>query len=94
MRRSLVYRVHAIQRMFGRRITEQEVRDVLDKGAVIEDYPNDTPYPSRLLLGWSGPRPLHVVTAENAADGETIVITVYEPEPARWDATFRRRRTP
>jgi hypothetical protein len=35
---------------------------------------------------------LHIVVAENSADAETIVITVYEPEPHLWEAGFRRRR--
>ena len=88
----IIFRVHAIQRMFERGITDDEVRAVLSGGEMIEDYPTDTPYPSRLLLGWRGIRPLHVVAADNAADNETIVITVYEPDPRQWEADFRRRR--
>ena len=88
----LVFRVHAIQRMFERRITEDDVGHVLATGEVIESYESDTPYPSRLILGFCGPRPLHVVVADNQQDRETIVITVYEPEPAQWDSSFRRRR--
>jgi len=49
----LVFRVHAIQRMFQRRISEDDdVRHILSTGEVIEAYPNDTPYPSNLILGW------------------------------------------
>ncbi len=59
---------------------------------VVEDYPDDKPYPSRLLLGWREGRPLHVVVAENAPGNEWIVITVYEPDPARWEADFTRRK--
>jgi Domain of unknown function (DUF4258) len=90
----LVFRLHAVQRMFRRRIGADEVRAVIEAGEVIASYPDDTPYPSRLVLGWSGSRPLHVVVADNAADRELIVITVYEPDPALWDETFRRRRQP
>lgn len=57
-----------------------------------EEYPDDTPYPSRLVLGWVGSRPLHVVAADYPEDENTIVITVYEPEPNQWEAGFRRRR--
>jgi len=46
---------------------------------VIEEYPDDTPYPSRLILGWNGTKPLHVVIADNNEDKETIIITAYEP---------------
>ena len=88
----IVFRTHAIQRMFQRRISMDDVRHVLAMGEVIEDYPGDTPYPSHLRLGWRGARPLHVVAAYNATDDETIVITVYEPDPTQWEADFRRRK--
>ena len=88
----LVFRVHAIQRMFRRRISEGDVGQVLAKGEVVEEYPNDTPYPSRLVLGWCGARPIHVVVADNAEAKETIVITVYEPDTAQWEPGFRKRR--
>jgi hypothetical protein len=91
MPRQPVYRVHAIQRMFERGINRADVRRVIDTGEVIENYPNDTPYPSRFLLGFVDGQPLHVLAAENAADNETIVVTVYKPDPAKWDAEFRRR---
>src|SRR5688572_438607 len=42
----LVFRVHAIQRMFERGIGETTVRDVLQNGEEIESYPDDLPYPS------------------------------------------------
>lgn len=90
----LVFRVHAIQRMFQHQISEADVRHVLETGEVIEDYPDDRPYPSRLVLGFRGGRPIHVGVADNVEDQETIVITVYEPDPAQWDPTFRRRRMP
>lgn len=89
----LVYRVHAIQRMVKRGISHDDVRKVLAEGKEIEGYPGDFPYPSRLLLGWCGQRPIHVVAAENAADNETIVVTVYEPDPDRWESGFERRKT-
>lgn len=88
----LIFRVHAIQRMFQRRISVDDLGQVLATGEVVEDYPNDTPYPSRLLLGWCGSRPIHVVAAENVATQETIVITVYEPDLTQWEPGFKRRR--
>ena len=87
----IIYRVHALQRMFQRGISPDEVRGVVETGDTVEDYPNDRPYPSRLLVGWSGTRPLHVVVAYNASDDEAIVITAYEPDPGRWAADFKRR---
>ncbi|HEC98793.1 MAG TPA: DUF4258 domain-containing protein [Proteobacteria bacterium] len=68
----LVLRVHAIQRMFQRKISYEDVLSVLRTGEVIEVYPADVPYPSRLILGWCGARPLHAVVADNAETKETI----------------------
>jgi hypothetical protein len=62
--------------MYQRAISEIEVRHVIAREEIVEDYPNDTPYPSRLVLGWSGRRPIHVVVADNVDDQENIVITV------------------
>jgi hypothetical protein len=90
----LTFRLHAVQRMTERGIQVADVRHVLATGDVIEDYPNVYPYPSRLVLGFCGVRPLHVVAADNPIGPETIVITVYEPDLAQWDASFRVRRTP
>jgi len=87
----IVFRTHAIQRMFQRRIDEKDVRSVLETGETVERYPDDSPYPSRLILGWLGKQPLHVVAADNTADNETIVITVYEPEQDKWSPDFKRR---
>jgi hypothetical protein len=88
----VVYSRHAFLRMTRRGITEAEVAEVLANGEVIEDYPGDAPLPSYLLLGSPAGRLLHVVAADHANAEETFVITVYEPDPARWDAAFRRRR--
>jgi len=78
--------------MVQRTITVTDVRDVLITGETIETYPDDTPYPSRLVLGWRGRCPLHVVVADNMEANETVIITAYEPDPEQWDLGFRRRR--
>ena len=89
----LVFRVHAIQRMYQRTITETEVRHALVTGETVEDYPDDKPYPSRLVLGWNDRRPIQVVVADNRDDRENIVITVYEPDPEEWEPDFKGRKT-
>ena len=86
------FRVHAIRRMFERGITEEDVAHVLSTGEIIEEYPDDQPYPSRLVLGRCGKRPLHVVAADNQADDETIIVTVYEPDAEIWGNEFRRKK--
>ena len=88
----LVFRVHAIQRMFQRGLREQDVRSALEKGETIEEYTEDFPYPSRLILGWIGSQPIHLVVADNEEVAETIVITVYNPSREQWESDFKRRK--
>ena len=88
----LVFSAHALQAMFGRGISKADVQFVLETGKTIEAYPEDQPYPSRLILGWEGARPIHVVAADNLVGHETIIITVYEPDLDRWEQGFETRR--
>jgi len=77
--------------MAQRSISEADLRRVIESGETIEEYPKDIPYPSRLVMGWIGDRPLHVVVAEIPEQQQIIVITVYEPDAGRWTAGFTRR---
>lgn len=90
----IVWRRHAYERMGQRNIHKSDVEHVLKTGEAIEDYPEDTPYPSRLICGWTKSRPLHVVAATNEVDNELIVITAYEPDAEQWDSAFTRRKKP
>lgn len=88
----LTFRIHAIQRMFERQISPEDVRFAVESGETIQEYPDDTPYPSRLILGWKSQRPIHVVVADNEPGNEKIVVTVYEPDPNQWTDDFKRRK--
>lgn len=90
--KSLIFRIHAVRRMFEREITDKQVKSVIEHGEVIEDYPNDLPHPSKLILGWNGRRPIHVVLAERAGTAEIIVVTAYEPGGDKWMSDFKRRK--
>ncbi len=50
--RRLIFRDHATRRMMERGVRVVDIRWVVDNGEIVEDYPNDFPYHSRLLLGW------------------------------------------
>jgi hypothetical protein len=88
----IIFRIHAIERMFERGIGIKEIRAALETGENIENYAEATEYPARLVLAQRGRRSLHVVAADNLSDDEIIVITGYRPDPARWTEDFRRRR--
>lgn len=77
--------------MFQRKITDSDIREFLTSGTVIEEYPDDVPYPSSLIFGTVNGRPLHVVMAYNNVDREAIVITAYEPDPDSWSNNYTRR---
>ena len=89
---SIIFRIHAVQRMFERCFSEEGIRYVLDTGETIENYPDDIPYPSRLILGRRGLRPVHIVVVDNNEGNEIIIITVYEPDSRQWGVDFRRRK--
>lgn len=87
-----IFRVHAVQRMFERHVSIKKVLGAIKTGETIEDYSFETPEPSRLILGFQGKRPFHVVTSENLGTNETMVITVYVPDPNKWKKDARSRR--
>ena len=87
-----IFSVHAITQMARRRISTADVAYVLQHGEAIENYPHNTPYPSKLMLGWIGKRPLHVAVADNQIDEWWIIVTTYEPDPRLWDASFKKRK--
>jgi|SRR6516225_4481924 hypothetical protein len=60
---------------------------------LIEEYLDDQPYSSCLVLGRTrAARPLHIVCAPVLREQRLIVITIYQPDPARWEADFKRRK--
>ena len=89
----LLFRVHAVQRMFERNISAKKVRQALETGETLEDYSSEMPEPSRLILGVQGKRPFHIVTSENPATNETTIITVYLPDPNKWNKDSKSRRS-
>lgn len=84
---------HAITRMFQRGVSKDDVVEVIQGGEQIRDYPDDTPYPSYLMLGYVKQRPLHVLVAKDAATATCFVVTAYIPDPALWSSDFRSKRS-
>ena len=83
---------HVFKRMAERRFSPEMIKSVIENGTVIKSYPDDTPYPSRLILGFDGQRPIHVVSAYNSENDTEYVITVYEPDALKWSDDFTERR--
>jgi hypothetical protein len=87
-----IFRVHAMQRMFERGISELDIRLVVEEARVVEDYPTEQPFPMKLLLGWSDRRPVHVLACFDVQADTIIIVTVYEPTLERWLPGFLKRR--
>jgi hypothetical protein len=64
-------------------IKTKEIREVLMKCEILENYPDDPRGPSCLVLGYSGGRAIHVVCGRTKGDW-LLVITVYIPRPRKW----------
>ena len=88
----LEWRKHAHQRMMERRISRNDVLNVVLNGECIMEYPNDTPFERLLFFGWSGDRPLHVVFAFDEKLEKVYIITVYEPDLMQFEADYKTRR--
>ncbi|MBI2918432.1 MAG: DUF4258 domain-containing protein [Chloroflexi bacterium] len=90
--RRVLFLPHALRQMLRAEpmITGAEVRQVIAKGSVIEEYPEDPRGHSCLLLGLGeGKRPIHVVCAPKP--DYLAIITAYLPDPTDWSDDFRRR---
>ena len=76
---------HADDEAVDDELTFDEIYFSVMHGEIIEDYPNDKPYPSCLVMGknFSG-EPIHSVWAYNSGNGWAVLITVYRPDPALW----------
>lgn len=76
--------------MAQRNISISDLKTVVGKGIIIKEYPDDTPYPSKLVLGFLDLRPIHVVYSE--LETEILIISAYEPDPEMWESGFERRK--
>ena len=83
---------HALEQMMERGISRETVKEVLKSGKIIEDYPDDTPYPSGLFLGWIKGEPLHVVAAFDSLTGWCFIITAYKPDLEHFESDYKTRR--
>ncbi|MHB9134477.1 MAG: DUF4258 domain-containing protein [Armatimonadota bacterium] len=92
MATTILYRTHAVLQMGARNISTRDVVFLLTDGQVIETYPTDRPFPSRLILGFHQGRALHVVAAYDETTDTEYIITAYEPDPNKWEQGFTQRK--
>lgn len=82
---------HVYIRLIQRSISTEDVESALLSGEIIEEYPQDYPYPSYLVLGLrvSGEY-IHVVCGLSPT--ELWIITTYVPDKSEWSDDLRIRK--
>lgn len=83
---------HAAMRMIHRNIKREVVEDLLQNAEVLENYPLDFPFPSKLIFKMVNNRPLHAVVAFSEIDKMGIIVTLYEPDDVHFEPDFKTRR--
>ena len=82
---------HARIRLFERNITIDDVICCVENGKIIEQYENDKPFPSCLILGVElKGKYIHVVVSCN--EDYIYLITAYYPDEQLWQDNFKTRR--
>lgn len=90
----VLWSVHVLVRIQERGIYRKDAVNAILTGEIIEQYPEDKPYPSCLILGESTRgEPLHVVAA--LSESNATMITAYYPTPDKFfeDNRTRKERT-
>jgi hypothetical protein len=76
--------------MCRRGISYADVTTAVMTGEIIEEYPDDYPFPSCLLLSVAGEKPIHVVCGTNFE--VLYFITAYQPNSDEWETGWKTRK--
>ena len=88
---NMVITQHSRRRMAERGVALADVMSAIGNGEIIEQYPDDFPFPSCLILGKAkDSRQLHVVASVN--ENLIYLITAYYPDAERWEADMKTRK--
>ena len=92
------FSIHAQQERLEEDLDVTEIEAALVQGEMLEAYPNDPRGESCLVLGFADAKPIHTVLgwARIRGEDEDIlrIITVYIPQPPKWNDPWTRRRQP
>ena len=90
--RRILWTEHLALRLRERGIKRTDIIASVQNGEIIEQYPNDLPFPSCLLSGFSeAGKPLHVVCALNPSNN-CFIITAYYPNLDKWESDYKTRK--
>jgi hypothetical protein len=86
----IAWRGHALKRMMERDLSREAVKTAIQDCIIVEEYPDDFPFPSFLLLGYYKNEPLHIVCSIN--QNHLWIITAYRPDKSKWEEDLKTRR--
>ena len=82
---------HAAERFRQRGITISDIRRVISTEEIIEQYPDDFPFPSCLILGNNKMgNKIHVCMSDEGTASR--IITAYYPDSEKWSEDMRSRK--
>ena len=82
---------HAAMRFRQRGLKVKNIRFAVNNGEIIEQYPDDYPFPSCLILGKTiDGKYIHVVMSDEGKMSR--IITAYYPDPNKWDDQLKVRK--
>lgn len=88
---NIVVTQHGRKRMAERGIALADVMSAIKSGEIIEQYPDDFPFPSCLILGKAkDSRQIHVVASVN--EDMIYLITAYYPDAESWEEDMKTRK--
>ena len=88
----IVWTEHVAIRLRERGVKRADLIECIKIGEIIEQYPDDSPFPSCLILGTCKTnKPLHVVVGLDPGV-LCCMVTAYRPDVDKWDADFKIRK--
>ncbi|MCD8148263.1 MAG: DUF4258 domain-containing protein [Clostridiales bacterium] len=82
---------HSSERCRQRNIRKKDIRNAVMTGEIIEQYPEDFPYPSCLILGYTEKKNvIHVVMSDEGTGSR--IVTAYFPDFEKWQPDFKTRK--
>lgn len=87
----VIITIHAQERLRQRGIRAKDVRNCIMTGEIIEQYPDDFPFPSCLVFGKSvNGKILHVVASDEGTGSR--IITAYFPDNIEFEDDLKTRK--
>ena len=88
----IMWTEHVAIRLRERGIKRADVLKCIENGEIIEQYPDNTPFPSCLILGSCiDGKPLHIVVGLNTGV-LCCMITAYRPDSDKWESDLKTRK--